>query len=69
MTYEQEAHLNAAVNTDTTYQDILKACLLLEPEYIRICNMLPETDRELLERYISLCEELDHRRLTLDLTI
>ena len=69
MSYAVKKLLSEKINQDSIYQELLKSCLLLEPEYIRIRDALPETDRKLLERYISLCEELDHRRLTLALTI
>ena len=69
MNYAVNNLLSDKINHDSIYQELLKSCLLLEPEYTRIRDALPDGDRELLEQYISLCEELDHRRLTLALTI
>ena len=49
------------VKTDQEYQRLLWECRGLEREYLRITEVLPEKDRELLDRYITLCEELEHR--------
>lgn len=49
------------VKTDREYQTLLWQCRMLEPEYQRIMASLPEQDRALLDRYITLCEELEYR--------
>lgn len=49
------------VGYDTEYQEVLSECKKLEPEYQRIMASLPEQDRVLLDRYITLCEELEYR--------
>ena len=48
--------------TDQKYQRLLWECQMLEQEYLRIAAALPEQDRVLLDRYITLCEELEHRQ-------
>lgn len=62
MTYEQEQRLLAACDHDPFYQELLCRCGELEPDYFRIKNRLSEEDQEKLERYISVCEELEYRR-------
>ncbi len=69
MRIEREALLEAQVAGDPIYQRLLHACLTLEPEFLRIRNSLPIQAQEILDRYLSLWEELDHRRLTLVLVI
>ena len=49
------------LKTDQEYQGLLWECRMLEQEYLRIAAALPEQDRVLLDRYITLCEELEHR--------
>lgn len=49
------------VQTDAEYQKLLSECKQLEPEHLRIVASLPEKDRTLLDRYITLCEELEYR--------
>ena len=64
-----ERKLYASLEKDTVYQERLNACLALEPEYRRIVASLPSHDRDVLDLYISLCEEMDHRALILALSI
>lgn len=64
-----ERKLYASLEKDTVYQELLNACLALEPEYRRIAASLPSHDREVLDLYISLREEMDHRALILALSI
>lgn len=47
--------------TDETYRQLLAVCQALEPEYLAVMEKLPLADREVLERYISACEEKEHR--------
>ena len=65
MTNQKETRLSIAVHLDEVYQQLLAQAMELEPEYHRILTALPQEDRQLLERYISLGEELEHRKLTL----
>ena len=65
MTQEQEHRLAEKIRNDPVYQELLRQCEQAETEYLRIRSSLPEKDGILLERYIVLCEELDHRRLFL----
>lgn len=65
MTYEQEQRLIAATDKDAFYQSLLCQCKELEPVYCGIKSALPDAKQEDLERYISLCEELEYRRTCL----
>ena len=62
MTQEQENMLVALTAADAEYQKLLGQCAALETEYERILGSLSQHDRETLERYIGLCEELEYRR-------
>ncbi|MGM9588822.1 MAG: hypothetical protein ACI3V0_01455 [Faecousia sp.] len=57
------------VSADDVYQELLHACLTLEPEFLRIRASLSCQEQDILERYLALCEELDYRRLMLALAI
>lgn len=65
MTYEQAQRLIAATGKNSFYLELLSRCGELEPDYIRIMYSLPDGDRDKLEQYISLCEEMEHRRTLL----
>ena len=67
MTQEQEKILAALSAADAEYQKLLCACAALEADYARILHSLPERDREILEQYIALCEEMDHRQICIAL--
>lgn len=69
MTNQKEIMLFQAVHLDKAYQRLLAQATDLEPEYDRILAALPPEDRQLLERYISLGEELEHRKLTLAMNL
>ncbi len=62
MTEDQEAKLIVLTQADPLYRQLLSACEALTPDYRRILHGLPQADRELLETYIALCEELEYRR-------
>lgn len=68
MAFDIESLLLKRLEQDTLYQNLLKDCLSLEPEYLRIRDALPLEDQQILEHYLSLCEEMDHRRLYIALT-
>jgi len=62
MNQEQwENQLTQMAKNDPWYQELLKECEEAESDYLRIRNSLPQEDREKLDHYISLCEELGHR--------
>ncbi len=69
MTTAKEVRLRNATSCDVEYQALLKQRLDVEPEYLRIRNSLSPEEQQMLERYLSLCEEMDHRKLTIALTI
>ena len=50
------------LKADQEYQRLLWERRMLEQEYLRIAEALSEQDRVLLDRYITLCEELEHRQ-------
>lgn len=54
-----------AARKDDHYQKLLRACREAEEDYTAIRDSLPAEQAEQLERYISLCEELQHRLTTL----
>ena len=62
---EQERLLVSLLKKDPMYQELLKKCGELEPEYERIMNTLSEEDRDILDRYIGICEELEHQKVHL----
>lgn len=66
--YVRESTLSLVLKNDAWYQQLLHDCCEAEAHYLRICACLSEADQELLERYISLCEELEHRRTYLEST-
>jgi len=62
-----ELQLKEVVRNDPLYLELLSACNALEEDFLRIRAGLSAEDRELLDKYISLCEEMDHRRTMLAL--
>lgn len=50
-----------AARRDPEYQALLARCRELEAPYRELLESLPPDRRELLETYISLCEDLEHR--------
>ena len=69
MTLEQEKLLALHTRADAHYQSLLRQCGELESEYRRIMALLKPDDALALERYISLCEELEYRRTDIAMTI
>ena len=59
---KQESTLASILKEDDWYQQLLQQCAEAEAGYLCIRAALSETDQELLERYICLCEELESRR-------
>ena len=59
---DQEAQrIFCAVNMDKTYQQLLKECRIAEEKYLNAVKMLPDDQRQRIENYIALCEEMDYR--------
>lgn len=67
MHQEREQQLDAAAKLDMEYLRLLAACRELEAEYVAVTAALPEAHRDIIDRYISLCEELEYRRTYLAL--
>lgn len=65
MTEEQELLLCQAAKSDSLYLELLAKCHKYEDAYTRIKSQLSPDDQEILERYVSLCEELEYRRTCL----
>ena len=59
---EAERRLNEMAKADAFYCDLLSKCAALSEDYHRIQSQLSPDDRETLERYISICEELEYQR-------
>ena len=53
--------LSDMVKSDADYQELLERCCSLETDYLRIMNGLSEEDRELMDRYIAACEDMQYR--------
>lgn len=58
MEWTQELAIKAA--QDKHYQNCLQEVQELEEMFLRLREMLSIPQRELLDRYIAACEELDH---------
>ena len=63
MDWTQELANRAA--KDEHYQNCLQEVQKLEEMFLRLREMLSTPQRELLDRYISACEELDHAKVHL----
>ena len=63
MDWEKELAVRAA--RDEHYQTCLKEVRELEVLFLRLRDMLSVPQRELLDRYIAACEELDHTTVCL----
>ena len=60
-----EQELFAILQGDTSYQQLLTLCQEAEEAYLGVMERLSPEDRYAVEQYIMLCEEMDHRKLTL----
>ena len=56
-----EQILLEAARKDEAYQSLLAECRTTEKEYEQILQSLSPENQEKLDRYITLCEELEHR--------
>lgn len=66
---DKQQILETVLRVDEVYQKLLGEYRGAEEEFCAVLRNLPEEDREILERYISLGEELDHRRTVLALEL
>ena len=57
------------IKADIIYQQMLQKYKDLEEEFLRVRNSLPTADQEILDAYIALGEEMDHRLVTLALSL
>lgn len=68
MNEQQEKQLNALAQTDAWYQQLLGKCAAAEVSYQHVLEKLSSADRDAVETYIALCEELEYRRTCLAVT-
>ena len=54
-------HVIKMAKKDADYQQLLDQCNDLTPEYLSICEELTPEQQEILDRYISCCEEMEYR--------
>lgn len=54
--------VNEFLDHDPEFLELLAQQRTAEGEYLRIMDQLNEQDRQAMERYILLCEELEHKR-------
>lgn len=66
---ELESMLTERTKTDQIYQEFLQACIEAEKAYNGIAPALSAQAREVVERYLTACEELEHRRTMLALSL
>ena len=57
------SELTELVQKDENCQQCLNHVLQLEPEFEHIRNQLSNNDRETLDLYIAVCEELEHSHI------
>ena len=60
-----ENQLRERIKADAIYREMLAECEKLEEDFLRIKSQLPDEEQRLLEKYISLREELEYRRTVL----
>lgn len=65
MNYAQEQNLVAMLQNDSHYQSLLCSLQDLSPDYEALKSSLLPENQELLDKYITLCEELEFRRTCL----
>ena len=68
MDEQQEKKLNSLTQEDEWYQQLLHQCEAAEVRYHQVVQKLSDEDREAVERYIALCEEMEYRRTCLAAT-
>jgi hypothetical protein len=57
--------VTAKVGSDSLYLEMLRRCERKEVEYHRIMGKLSPIEKEQVDNYIAICEELEHRRTQL----
>lgn len=57
--------LEQKMSSDRLYQQLLQDCFDAESDYLQLLDTLSAEHRLVIERYLTACEELDHRQLTL----
>jgi len=55
-----EKDLFRRVELDAQYQQQLEEVKKTETEFLKIRHTMPQTHQEILDNYLSACEELDH---------
>ncbi len=58
---DYEQRVTALAEQDPYYQKLLEQCRIAELQYLQVLQALPDADRQTIEGYITLCEELSHR--------
>ncbi len=53
---------------DPVYQALLRECLAREAEAVQALDALPASSRAAINAYLTLCEELEHRKAQLAAT-
>lgn len=53
---------------DREYKQLLYTCRQAEAAYEAMANTLTQEEKAIIEQYLSACEELDHRLLTIALS-
>ena len=53
---------------DQEYKQLLYTCRQAEAAYEAMANTLTQEEKAIIEQYLSACEELDHRMLTIALS-
>ena len=69
MLEELEILLIETTKTDDIYQSLLQACADAEGVYNTLIEELPPSQQAIIEAYLSACEELEHRRTMLALSL
>ena len=69
MMEELEYILTEKVKADMIYHELLQACVEAETVYNEMVKTLPAEKRDVIERYLSACDELEHRRTMLALSL
>lgn len=62
MDMDVERRIAAIAKEDHLYCELLDRCSVLSADYHRIRCSLSDEDQDLLEMYISACEELEYQR-------
>lgn len=59
---DEAARINCRLGKDPRYLRLFAQCQKYEDGYCRILRSLSQEDQDILEEYISLCQELEFRR-------